>query len=318
VQWGVQGRQVRDGTRGRALQRIGAVLPPRVATDPRVALARAVKSLHPELSRVRAIQARFFREAYVGNTIPHAGVARVFEHGTDREGCAFLVMELLEGETLEALWVRNGRQLKPGQVLAVTERLLEVLDVAHAHGVVHRDVKPDNVFLTMAGGLKVLDFGIARLKDGTVRTATGEMMGTPAFMTPEQALGNANTVDARSDVWAVGAVMFTLLTGQHVHVGVTAQEQLIYAATQQARSVGSLLPSLPPDIVGLVDKALAFDRNARWASAGEMLAAIRSLPSMASVAPRPMHSAAVEVPAGPTVVMGAMDLGTEPPTRREK
>jgi serine/threonine protein kinase len=274
----------------------------------------AVKSLHAELSRMPTILARFFREAYVGNTIPHPGVARVFEHGTDDEGCAFLVMDLLDGETLEALWQRSGERLAVGHVLAVTERLLEVLDVAHAHGVIHRDVKPDNVFLTTSGELKVLDFGIARLRDGTVRTATGEMLGTPAFMSPEQAAGNAYHVDARSDVWAVGALMFTMITGQHVHLARTAQLQLIYTATQQARSIAGVEPSVPKDIVAIVDRALAFERDARWPSAGAMLAAVHAAGGVGEAVQGSRQAVPLALPAAPTVALG-MSLPSKPTPR---
>ncbi|MGO8998860.1 MAG: serine/threonine-protein kinase [Polyangiaceae bacterium] len=256
---------------------MGGVFAARTADGRTVAL----KMLHPELSRVPSIQTRFFREAYAGNAIAHPGVARVFEHGTDDEGCAFLVMELLDGETLEALWERSSHRLPMGLVLAIAERLLEVLHAAHAKGIVHRDIKPDNVFLTRAGELKVLDFGIARLVEGTSATASGELMGTPAFMPPEQAGGNAKTADARSDVWSVGALLYTMISGKHVHEAPTHTMQMIYAATQKARSLAVIAPETPHGIVELVDRALAFDREARWPSAEAMLERVQALTSEA-------------------------------------
>ena len=297
----------------------------------------AVKSLHTELSRVTSIQTRFFREAYVGNTIEHPGVARVFEHGTDDDGCAFIVMELLEGETLEALWERRGHKLPVGLVLAVAERLLDVLAAAHATGIIHRDIKPDNVFMTSGGDLKVLDFGIARLLEGTSATASGELMGTPAFMPPEQAGGNSKTADGRADVWSVGAVMYTMISGRHVHDAPTHPLQLIYAATQKARSLRDVAPETPHGVVELVDHALAFDREARWPSARAMLERVRALATESippTVAAPPQEavlatlrddpsarSLSPPLVSGPTLPMGRMVIEnkpSKPPGGREK
>jgi len=122
---------------------------------------------------------------------------------------------------------------------------------------------------------KVLDFGIARLLDGTSATRTGAVLGTPAFMPPEQAGGQPRAVDPRSDLWSVGAVMFTLLTDAHVHEARTASEQMIYAATQQARPIETIVPQLPSWVAGTMNRALAFDKERRWTSASEMRAALR-------------------------------------------
>jgi serine/threonine-protein kinase len=178
----------------------------------------AVKILHPELSMSEDVRARFLREGYVANRVQHKGAVRVLDDDVD-DDVVFLVMELLEGETLEARWTRSGRHLLPDDVAHWATALLETLGAAHAQGIVHRDVKPENLFLTTDGDLKVLDFGIARLLDakGAHVTRTGRLMGTPAFLPPEQALGYVHDVDARSDLFAVGATMFTLLAGRYVH-----------------------------------------------------------------------------------------------------
>jgi serine/threonine protein kinase len=269
----------------------------------------ALKLLHRELSQNPSVFARFVREAFVANRIAHPGVARVFEHGTDEQGCAFLVMELLEGETLEQLWERSGHRLGVPQTLAYVERLLEVLDAAHAKGIVHRDIKPDNVFLT-AFEVRVLDFGIARLLDGSGATASGQVMGTPAFMPPEQAAGHAKRVDATSDLWSVGAVTFTMLSGQHVHEARTGTEQLVYAATQQARSLASVAPHVPLSVVKTIDRALVYEPSGRWPSAKAMLAALRSadvaaFPPLAEAAPRPSDppTQRPSMPAAATLIM---------------
>jgi serine/threonine-protein kinase len=224
----------------------------------------AVKVLYPELGAVDEIRARFVREAYVANRIPHDGVVRVLGHGDDDDlGTAFLVMELLEGETLA------GRTRGFDEVIRCTLRALDVLQAAHDQRIVHRDVKPENLFVTSSGELKVLDFGAARLLDGTSATRSGQLLGTPAFMPPEQAGGRARDVDARSDVWSIGAVAFTLLAGRYVHPARSAAEQMIYAATRPAPPLASVA-DVPSRVARVVDRALAFDRDARWPSARAM------------------------------------------------
>jgi serine/threonine-protein kinase len=192
----------------------------------------AIKLLHPELSTHHQVRTRFLREGYVANAVSHEGAVRVSDDDVAEDGAAFLVMELLEGETLEDRRVRSGGRLDEDEVLSVTDQLLDVLIAAHAKGVIHRDIKPDNVFVTRTGQVKVLDFGIARLREVTSKstaTVSGATMGTPAFMPPEQARGLWDEVDGRSDLWAVGATMFNLLAGQVVHEGRTANESLVLA-----------------------------------------------------------------------------------------
>jgi tRNA A-37 threonylcarbamoyl transferase component Bud32 len=238
----------------------------------------AVKMLHAQFSGQETVRTRFLREGYLANTVEHAGAVKVLDDDVADDGAAFLVMELLEGETIEARWARKGHKLEPGEVLAIGDKLLDVLAAAHDKGVVHRDIKPENLFLTREGTLKVLDFGIARIFEGSVDpkgTRQGYIMGTPAFMAPEQALARWDTVDGRTDVWAVGATMFTLVTGRHVHDGQTGNEQLILAATSPPASVATIEPGLPLAVVELIDKALAFDMAARWGDARAMRQALR-------------------------------------------
>jgi serine/threonine-protein kinase len=239
----------------------------------------AIKVLHAELSINPDVRLRFLREGYAANAVGHDGVVRVSDDDVAEDGAAFLVMELLDGETLEERRQRYGGRLGEDEVLSATDQLLDVLVAAHAKGVVHRDLKPENVFLTRDGRVKVLDFGIARLRElsstASKTTRSGASMGTPHFMPPEQARGRWDEVDARSDLWAVGATMFELLSGQLVHEGETSNEVLLAAMTNHAPPLASVAPTIAPSVCYVVDKALRFERERRWPDATKMQEAIR-------------------------------------------
>lgn len=255
----------------------------------------ALKVLHPELARLKDVRARFLREGYVANKIAHPAVTRIIDDDDDDEQkTVFLVMELLDGESVDARWERHGRRLPVGEVLGYADRLLDVLVVAHEQGVVHRDLKPENLFVTTTGDLKVLDFGIARLLDGTGATVSGQLLGTPAFMPPEQANGRVREIDARSDLWSVGALVFTMLAGVHVHEARHASEQLIYAATQEARKLEAVASWVPRDVSHFVNRALSFDRDARWPSAREMQQALRATRAYDVLAATSLEGTAVD------------------------
>jgi eukaryotic-like serine/threonine-protein kinase len=237
----------------------------------------AIKMLHAELSLDEAIRKRFRREGYIANSVGQRGAVAVDYDDVSDEGLAFLVMELLDGETIEQRWLRKGRVLSPHEALSVVDQLLETLAFAHAAGIVHRDLKPENMFLTRDGIVKVLDFGIARVRELSTpqTTLAGSAIGTPAFMSPEQARGRWQDVDGRSDLWAVGATLYTLLSGKFVHSGESAHETLALAATRPARSLAERRPDLHPGLIHLVDKALSYDRSARFAEAASMQHALR-------------------------------------------
>jgi len=243
----------------------------------------AVKVLHAELTSRKDIRERFLREGLAANTLKHPGAVAVLDDDVAEDGSAFLVMELLKGETLEAVWERCGRHVDLPTVLAAGFQLCDILAAAHAHGITHRDIKPANLFLTVAGQLKVLDFGIARLRElsAASATTTGMMLGTPAFMAPEQASGDVRAVGPQSDVYAVGATLFTLASGDFVHNGENGQQMVIRSATTPARSLATAVRGLPPAMVAVVDRALAFRPADRWPSAAEMRDAIRAAHSEA-------------------------------------
>jgi serine/threonine protein kinase len=293
--WGeAQGGGAEDPAASRAMARVGTTLHGKWHLDALLGIGgtavvyaathrngsrAAVKILNPELSSHSQVRERFFREGYAANAVGHEGAVKVLDDDEAQDGSLFLVTELLEGEALEQRRVRMGGRLPEAEVLRLSEQLLDVIAAAHARGIVHRDLKPDNVFLTTTGQLKVLDFGIAALRElSTTRagTLTGSVMGTPAYMPPEQALGLWDEVDALSDIWAWGATMFHLLSGEVVHEGRTLNEQLAKAMTGSAAPLSWVAPDVTSAVAAVVDRALERERENRWPDARSMQAAVRA------------------------------------------
>lgn len=235
----------------------------------------AVKVLHSAFSHHPNIRQRFLLEGYAANKVDHPDAVAILDEGEDEQGNVFIVMELLHGQSLLERLNAHG-PLAKGEVISIALRVLDVLGQAHDRGVVHRDIKPGNLFQTEEGAIKVLDFGIARVEGGpgAFSTRPGTTLGTPAFMAPELAAGRLGELDALTDLWAVGATMFQLLTGETVHPSDTDTQLIVLAATRPPRSLATLRPDLEPWLVKVVDRALAFERRARWPNARAMSAAL--------------------------------------------
>jgi serine/threonine protein kinase len=239
----------------------------------------AIKVLHAELVANRDLVARFVREGYVANKVKHPGAVSIVDDDRMEDGSVFLVMEHLEGHSLDRYSRPQGQRLDTKRILELSAEVLDVLSAAHSHGIIHRDVKPGNLFLLNDGHVKVLDFGIARLVEpasGTV-TQTGTAIGSPAYMPPEQARGRWKLIDGRSDLWALGATMFHLLSGVRPRRAPTSNEELLLAMTSPIRPLAPRAPHLEPSIVALVERALAFDMDARWPDARSMQAVIQEI-----------------------------------------
>jgi serine/threonine-protein kinase len=236
----------------------------------------AVKLLHRHVALNATANERFLREGYVANRVDHPNAVSVLDDDSTPDGSAYLVMDLLEGESVHTWIERSGGSLRIPDVLAVADQVLDVLSAAHAKGIIHRDIKPANLFVTTAGVCKVLDFGVARMPDpGIPNTAAGVVIGSAAYMPPEQAQGRQHLIGRRSDVFAVGAVMYRAASGRYVHDLPSSAERLFAAMKTRAPSLASVLPSAPPELVHVVDKALSFEIEDRWADALAMRVAIR-------------------------------------------
>ena len=231
----------------------------------------ALKLLHSEFARDQGIRERFLREGYVANRVDHPGRVAILDDDVTEADEPFLVMELLEGETLQQMWKRMGRKLSIPDAMEVAEASLDVLHAFHEVGIVHRDIKPANIFVTKERVTKLLDFGVARMREaGGDKTRAGTALGTPSFMAPEQAMGLTDGVDGRADVFSIGATLYAVLSGQRLHQGRSDNEAFILAATQPAPSLARVAPDLPVEVIALVDKALAWDPRNRFETAKTM------------------------------------------------
>jgi serine/threonine protein kinase len=234
----------------------------------------ALKILHESFARHPDVCERLLAEGHVTNAVKHPGIVRVLDDGLTEDGCVFLVMDLLDGRTLEALrWARGGR-LMIDEALDVADALLSALEAVHRVGILHRDVKPQNVLVGRDGSVKLLDFGVAHVLGEGREHNELDVIGTPSYMSPEQASGRRLELGIQSDIWSVGATLFTVLTGEPVHDDPSLEARLLSAATKPARPIASVLPDLPSQVAAVIDIALRFRKNERWPSAASFRKAL--------------------------------------------
>src|SRR5262252_1771787 len=250
----------------------------------------ALKFLHSELAERQGLLARFLREARLAASIRSPYIAHVTDVDQTGDGIAYLVMELLEGQSLSAILEREGK-LPQDRALDYTLQILAGLEAAHTIGVVHRDLKPDNVFVvgTPHGPLvKLLDFGIAKLRDPKELqglTRPGAMMGTPEYMAPEQAY-SADTVDARADVYAVGTMLYEMLLGRRPATGDNAQQIAAVVIAGQVPQLQKADPTVPEGLSRVVHRAMSPMVGDRFSSVAELRQALLPFCRSLSVAGR--------------------------------
>jgi serine/threonine-protein kinase len=259
---------IADGGMGRVYEAHHTRLPGR---------ALAVKILHRNLVGDTEVVSRFRREAEIADAVDHPNVARIFDVNNTADGVPFIVQELLVGEDLGQRLERDGR-LSIADTVHILKQVCDVLAAVHARGVIHRDLKPNNLFLVgdpLRPTVKLIDFGIARLKgpEDAKATQTGVVMGTPAFMAPEQARGER--VDARADIYAVGAIAYCCATGRAPYDLADAAAALHAVLMVEPPRPRAIAPDLPEDFEMVLQRAMARDREDRYptlAALGEAFA----------------------------------------------
>lgn len=244
----------------------------------------ALKALNPELGAVLGAE-RFLAEIKVTATLQHPNLLTLIDSG-EADGLLYYVMPLLDGETLRAFIARNG-QVSVDEAVRIATGIAQALAYAHARDIIHRDLKPENVML-QHGQPVVLDFGIAlalRNAGGARMTQTGVAMGTPQYMSPEQASGERQ-IDARADIYALGTLLFEMLAGEAPHTGPTPQSVMSRVITTEARAVTSVRPLVPAYIAAAVAKALARDPALRFGTVDAFVAALQPGAPHGSIAAR--------------------------------
>ncbi|MFO0576129.1 MAG: protein kinase [Polyangia bacterium] len=261
----------------------------------------AIKLLNPEFARNPNVLSRFFNEARAVNLIDHPGLVQVSDLGQSSDGTAYIVMELLKGETLTHRLQSYGGRMPVPQVLLVAWQIADALATAHSKGIVHRDLKPDNIMLVpdslVAGGerAKLLDFGIAKLMEaGPNKTTSNMIMGTPRYMSPEQCRG-AGQVDEKTDVYSLGVMLYQMLTGRTPFEGEGSGDLIIKHVMQEPPPLQEAAPTVPVALCKFVHLLLTKDRTARPAMATVVreLSLLRSLPATAKAEPQPSSNPAL-------------------------
>jgi two-component system LytT family response regulator len=274
-----------------------------LADDTRLGRRVALKVLPPNVAADPERMHRFEQEAKLASALAHPNAAHIYELGEDA-GLRFLAMEYVEGEPLSVRLARGPLPLS--ELLSIAIQVADALDDAHSRGIVHRDIKPSNLMLTPRGYIKVLDFGLAKLeKPGSgetqVMTGAGVVMGTVAYMSPEQALGR--DVDHRSDLFSLGVVLYEMATARLPFPGATPSETMARILGAQPEAIARFNYEIPEGLERVVRKCLEKDRERRYQSARDLLVDLKNLERDSSGAPATTAGAAIGTPRNLTAVI---------------
>jgi serine/threonine protein kinase len=264
-----------------------------LAEHPVIGSKVALKAIHPQFARSAEVFGRFVNEAKAVNQIGHDHIIDITDFGTAPSGDCYFMMEYLQGDTLASAIARDGR-FPPARALNIAAQVADALEAAHGHGVIHRDLKPENIFLILHDGIedfvKVLDFGLAKLTHPdelpTYESRAGSVMGTPFYMSPEQCEGRPN-IDHRADVYALGVMLFEMVTGMIPFGGDGYGEILVKHVTVQPPAARSIVPDLPNSIDSILFRSLAKDPAQRFQTMTEFREALLDPERYGSLDPVP-------------------------------
>ena len=297
----------------------GGMADVRMGQDLRLGRTVAIKRLRTDLASDPTFQARFRREAQSAASLNHPAIVAVYdtgeEVGPDGGTLPYIVMEYVEGRTLRDI-SQEGRKILPERALEITADVLSALDYSHRAGIVHRDIKPANVMLTPSGQVKVMDFGIARAvaDASSSMTQTAAVIGTAQYLSPEQARGEQ--VDARSDIYSTGCLLYELLTGRPPFVGDSPVSVAYQHVREEAERPSHYNPDIPEGVDAIVAKALAKSTDDRYQSAAEMRADIERFLAGQEVAAPAVNNLPTAV--APPVVVGASETSFLPTAEEEQ
>ncbi len=255
-------------------------------TDPNLKRVVAIKVIHSHLSNNPDFVQRFEEEAAAVAQLRHHGIIQVYDFNRD-EDLYYMVLEFVPGETLQDHLKRlndGGRKLSPTKAIEYMASICDAVDYAHQRGMIHRDIKPANLMLTTTGQVILMDFGIAKIVGGTRHTATGAVVGTAMYMSPEQIKGEQP--DRRTDIYSLGVTLFEMVSGRPPFDANSAMTLMMMHINDPVPNVKNLNPDVPDALVSVINKALAKDPNNRYQTAAQMAAALRNTLSAGSSSPQ--------------------------------